>query len=380
MFQKINKQYRLLYSTISFILILIITSCKQVKANRFQNNVVLTDSISTKSLSNKKQPFSFEINNTIPNETFAPLYYEGQLAHWIRRIFQDNKGNLWFGTNHYGALRFDGKNLDYITEDNGINIGRINEIVEDKDGNIWFATDGFGIYKYDGEIFTNFSEKEGLLNNSVWSITIDKNGLFWIGTLEGVSQFNGETFTSFSIPKANIKNVEPILSHNRITNILEDKKGNIWFGTDGYGISKYDGKNFSHLTTKEGLCDNTIYDLMEDSKGNIWIGTMHGGISKFNGNAFINYTKDGIIEGFEVGGFYEDKHANIWFAAEHNGVYRYNGKSFTSFNTENGPDTNGILSILQDRENRFWFGGWKGLFRYTKKGFIPVTKKGPWDE
>ena len=38
--------------------------------------------------------------------------------------------------------------------------------------------------------------------------------------------------------------------------ILEDSHGNLWFGTDGGGVSKYDGETFTHFTEKEGLSNN----------------------------------------------------------------------------------------------------------------------------
>lgn len=315
-----------------------------------------------------------------------PLFFiDGQLCQHLRRIFQDKSGNLWFGTNNYGIMRYNGDTLEYFDKNEGQNCSRITGIVEDKEGNVWFGAYG-GITRYDGKSFTIFSEKDGLVDKEVWSLIIDSNGIFWIGTTEGVSQFNGEKFTSFPIPKAKVKDTTTTFAYNRISCILEDKNGIIWFGTDGFGICKYDpsapigsgGKTFTFITKEDGLCGNNIYDIMEDTKGNIWIGTMFGGISRYDGKSFTNFTRDGVIEGIEVGGLYEDKSGNIWFAAENSGVYRYDGKSFTNFYTKDGLNTNGILCIYKDREARFWFGGWGGLFRYDGKSFFPVTKDGPW--
>ena len=70
---------------------------------------------------------------------------------------------------------------------------------------------------------------------------------------------------------------------------------------------------------------------------------------------------------------------NIWFAAENQGVYRYDGTSFINYSAEDGVDTNGILTIMEDKQGRFWFGGWKGLFRFDGERFFPVTKSGPWN-
>lgn len=306
-----------------------ITSCNRpFKTNIPQENTVKTEKIADDTPVKANQP---------TNQTYTdPLFFiDGQLCQHVRNIFQDKSGNLWFGTNVYGLMRYDGVALKYFSKDDGLGGGRITEIVADKKGNVWFGTYG-GLTKYDGKSFTNFSVKDGLIDNEVWSIAIDSNGIFWIGTIEGVTRFDGEKFTSFPIPQAAVKDPTPILSRKRVSCIIEDKKGNIWFGTDGYGICKYDGKTFTHITKEDGLCDNNIYDLMEDSKGNIWIGTMYGGIS------------------------------------------RYDGKSFTNLYTKEGLNTNGILCIFEDREGRFWFGGWGGLFRYDGKSFFSVTKDGPW--
>ena len=310
-----------------------------------------------------------------------PLFYiDGQLCAWVRNIHQDKKGNLWLATNHYGIMYYDGDSLQYFDEKDGLGLGRVTGIVEDQEGNIWIGTAG-GLTKYNGQTFSNFSKKDGLTNDEIWDVIIDRKGLFWIGTMEGIFQFDGETFTTFPIPKAEVKDTNTILSYNRITCLLEDKNGTIWIGTDGFGICRFDGQAFTHFTKKDGLCDNNVSDLLEDSMGNIWIGTMYGGVSRYDRQSFTNFTQLGMVEGIEVGGLYEDKSGNIWFAAEHSGVYRYeagNEDSFTNFHKKNGLNSSGILSIFEDREGRFWLGGWGGLFRYDGHTFKSVTKDGTW--
>ncbi|NND34131.1 MAG: regulator, partial [Saprospiraceae bacterium] len=105
------------------------------------------------------------------------------------------------------------------------------------------------------------------------------------------------------------------------------------------------------------------------------------------GESFTNFTANGTISGAEVWSIYEDESGNIWFPAENSGVYRYNAGSgyedehpdaFTNFDAADGLNTNGIQSIFRDKEGRFWFGGWGGLFRYDGKSFYSVTKTGPW--
>lgn len=322
-----------------------------------------------------------EIDTTIiPNEKFVPLFYKGQLAHWIRTITEDPNGNLWFGTNHYGVIRYDGKELKYFTPKEGFGDSRVSAVVTEVNGDVYFGTSK-GITKYHASdaSFSYLTTDDGLVHNEIWSMTKARNGIIWIGTSEGVSQFDGKTFTTFSIPKPDVKNSQALISYNRITSIMEDSHGNIWFGTDGYGVCRYDGNSFTHLTKADGLCDNTISSIMEDRSGNIWIGTMFGGISIYNGNTFKNLTEENLIEGIEASAFYEDMDGSIWFAMEHHGVYKYEGKTYTNYNENSGLGSNGIITILKDSKDRFWFGGWKGLFRLNGKRFDTITKTGPWN-
>ena len=51
--------------------------------------------------------------------------------------------------------------------------------------------------------------------------------------------------------------------------LLEAQSGDLWLGTMGGGVSRYDGREFDNLTTEDGLSDNYVYSLLEDSQGNV---------------------------------------------------------------------------------------------------------------
>ena len=79
--------------------------------------------------------------------------------------------------------------------------------------------------------------------------------------------------------------------------MLEDNHGNLWFGKDGDGLSRYDGKSFAHFNEKQGLADNSVGCLLQDKKGNIWIGTFEAGLCRYDGKYFISYSeKEGLAD------------------------------------------------------------------------------------
>jgi len=333
----------------------------------------VTDSIENKV---NTQPLSLKQSTTFPQ---IHTNLNGMVREFVRTMYQDKKGNYWFGTNGDGIIRYNGQILERITIAGISPHFRVLEIVEDKVGNIWFGSSE-GLIKYDGVRFKTFSFKEGLsgVNTEIWGLTIDKNGLIWVGATGGVSLFNGEKFIPFSLPVLKVENAKPMLSEKLVFKIIEDKNENMWFATDGNGIFKYKNGNFIHLTAKNELTDNSVADILEDKQGNIWIGTFNGGVSKFDGKTYTNFTKDGIIAGAETYNFYEDSLGNIWFTAEGYGVYRYDCNNFKQYTTEDGLTSNVTQCIFEDNKRQVWFGSWQGLCIYDGEKFVNAKDREPW--
>jgi len=123
--------------------------------------------------------------------------------------------------------------------------------------------------------FSSFGKLQGLINEGIFSLLEDKNGNLWIGTYGGgVCKYDGVSFTHFTEKEG--------LGSNVVVSILEDKSENIWFGTLGGGVCKYDGKTFTHFTEKEGLGSNFVNCIIEDHSGNLWIGTADRGVTKYD--------------------------------------------------------------------------------------------------
>jgi ligand-binding sensor domain-containing protein len=335
-------------------------------------------------LSKGNQPDS----KPVSNEQNVKSNATAQISEYVVEIFEDTKDNLWFGTVSDGAVRYDGKTLTYFSTKDGLCDNTVAGIAEDKDGNMWFGTHN-GISKYDGKTFTTFAETKGHISGC--KILIDSKGQIWVGTTEGAFRYNGSSFSEFKIPKPTIKNLSHKVAAGKVWRILEDKKGNIWFGRDGFGACKFDGSSFTHFTQKDGLCSNNVSEIVEDNQGHIWFGCLSsdfpiyvndGGVSRYDGKTFTQYPEIEGLSKNDIYTLYEDKTGNIWIGALHLGAYRYNEGKFTLFKeidkTDNMTAIFGIQSILEDRKGRLWFGFSGGLFRFNGTSFTNVTKAGSW--
>lgn len=296
------------------------------------------------------------------------------LSPFIRRIFEDRSGRLWFGTNGDGVARYDGKAVEFFAGFPGL---AVRAIVQDKHDAIWFGTDR-GLIKYDGVKFTTYTTEQGLAHDDIWSVIIDRDGLLWIGTFGGVSRFDGKTFTAFPLPAVEPNLSVGVTSERMVLCIMQDKGGRMWFGTPG-GAFVYDGKSCTNISEADGLCANSVNDILEDRQGRIWFATHHNGICYRVGEKFTHITAKDGVNGTEAWDLYEDPAGNIWFPIENSGVYRYDGKTFTNFAEAQGLTTNAIQCTYQDRTGRLWLGGWQGLFRFDGDTIVSVDKDGPWE-
>ena len=153
----------------------------------------------------KEKTVNDKIENGLNNQssnlkqatTFPQIHtnLNGMVSEFVRCMYQDTKGNYWFGTNGNGIIRYDGKTLERVTIEQSPMWLAIRKIIEDKVGNIWFGTSS-GLVKYDGTKFTLYTTKDGLTTNVVQSIFEDNKGQLWFGTWQGLCIFDGEKFVN----------------------------------------------------------------------------------------------------------------------------------------------------------------------------------------
>jgi ligand-binding sensor domain-containing protein len=217
----------------------------------------------------------------------------------------------------------------------------------------------------------------------------DKAGNLWFGTTEnGLYKYDGKSFSRFLVADG--------LNSNNIYSLLEDKDGKIWIGTDA-GLCFYNGKTFAkiQLPLPKNLppdkdpyySSHWVYSIMQAKSGKLWFVT-RGGVYIYDGKSFtlfkIDEAPNGSLSGYNnIERIFEDKAGNIWFGGRTTeGVYRYDGKSVTNLNLkelfQNGPIKpkahNWGWPQLQDKDGNIWFTNWGGAYRYDGKAFTTFTK------
>ncbi|MCU0285719.1 MAG: ATP-binding protein [Acidobacteria bacterium] len=319
-----------------------------------------------------------------------PEYNGGISDNDIWSICEDNSDFLWIGTNSGGVNRFDKKNgkFDHYYRNNGkLNHNEVRVIVEDSKGAIWSGTYGGGLYKYDREKdqFTLFplDEAGSSANNNqkILTIYVDRSGILWIGTEDGLHVLDPEG-KDLSL----YMDFKRALRHYRVTTIFDDTDRDIWIGTRGGGLFKFNPTNnrfikYQHQKNNPAsLSSNEVSVAIKDRSGTIWIGTYDGGLNRFDRemSQFIHYKYNpgnpfGLSKNY-ITSIYEDRSETLWIGTKASGlnILPKNSILFSLYRFTGCPNPelslNDIRAFYEDSSGILWVGTLEGgLIRFDRK-------------
>lgn len=301
----------------------------------------------------------------------------------IRSIFQDSKGNYWFGSLQEGVAVYNGKSFTYFNNDDGLSDNQINSIQEDKKGVIWFDTQN-GVSSYDDTRLENHTRTDNYnshhnypnLSNEPsqgeW-MKSDNDLWFEAGSKEGVYRHDGQNLFFLAFPS------QKVLKHSNnlyaVTGISKGRNNMIWFGTYA-GVFGYNGSDFILINDETLGFDRDVQSLhirsiLEDSKGRLWIGNNGIGVLLKEGDSIINFSEaNNLIHPFSsrngdksqpgtlehVFSIAEDRQGNIWFGDRDSGIWKYDGSSMKNYTKMDGLTNDFALSIYEDHNETLWLG------------------------
>jgi hypothetical protein len=197
--------------------------------------------------------------------------------------------------------------------------------------------------------WTNYKTADGLVNDYVYAITIDSQGNAWIGTSVGVSKFDGDNWTNYTIANSG-------LATDRVNAIAIDKQGNKWIGTWGGGVSKFDDINWTTY-----LNYSNVSGIGIDVNENIWF-AYGSRIAKFDGTNWSTYYSDYLSAPQSLA---TDTMGNVWVGTQFGGLVKFDGSNWTTYNTTNSSlPHNTISSLVTDTLGNLWLGTGAGLSKF----------------
>ena len=305
----------------------------------------------------------------------------------VKAILQDSYGFMWFGTKN-GLNRYDGTSIlqfDCDDLEEGTGNHNIGALFEDKERNLWVGTDrGVYIYNPAVDVFKRFkiASSEGItLDNWVAEILSDSLDNIWVLIPDqGLFRYKDGKVHHYSlIDKDNLKNNNPEC-------ICINEQGEVWVGTSGIGLFKYNYRddNFEqYLTDRMGrsLIDKTIISICFQ-KENAILGIHEGDLLKYNTRtdelsevSFLGekktFLRDVMCFGDEI--WVGSLHGIFIINEKENNVIHLKEDLMRSFSLSD----NSIYSIYKDYEGGIWIGTMFGGVNYLPNRILTFAKYVP---
>lgn len=259
---------------------------------------------------------------------------------------------------------------------NGLSHNTVLSIHQDSKGFIWFGTLG-GLNRFDGYEMKAFQndplDSLSISDNHITQITEDKNGEMWLCSYRSVEKYNSASQTF-----ENVTRNSPVLKSTFYRSVFSDNDGNIWIGGNlGLYLFGHLNREFVEINFPSSFSNNNIgvNTIFQDSRGLIWIGSTKGVFlisASEKGNKVVEtkpWHKD--LSKYSIRSFAEDKNGNIWIGTQDNGVYfidsKMNGvKKLETYDHSPLPSEN-VKSIFVNEDNKIWIGTRLGIFIYDQK-------------
>lgn len=223
----------------------------------------------------------------------------------------------------------------------------------------WFATSN-NLVKYDDTNWTVYKNPDTVQqDHEMNTIAIDKDGNKWLGIGSNVVVFNNSEWNFQNPSDFRLTTYEfPILS------IVIDRQKNIWVGTYGGGLSKYNGNTWNLYTSANSkLVSNYIVALAVNKENELIIGTASSGIYKLHDSLFTDlhaptgsYTNSIAVDSNDV----------LWIGYELIGLYCFDGSHWTIYDKASSSlPSDMVYSIAVDQKNAVWIGTGNGIAKFS---------------
>jgi ligand-binding sensor domain-containing protein/signal transduction histidine kinase len=273
----------------------------------------------------------------------------------------------------------------YTTGD-GLAHNEVTRIVRDSRGFLWFCTFE-GLSRFDGYSFTTYGVDDGLPSPVVRDLLETREGEYWVATAGGLCRFNPKGVPRFRVEAGPGKTSPANLmftvyspgadaASRTVTKLMEDSSGIIWCGTASglYQIKQDEQVTFqlAHIGMATEREDHIgITSILEDRRGTLWIGSGRGIYRLFADRSVECYRKPNGLLDDNVTSLLEDREGRIWVGTPNGGLCRLvpdPGKASTvvdrSYTEKDGLPTRWISRLFQTSDGNLWAASNKGLIQF----------------
>ncbi len=193
-------------------------------------------------------------------------------ARAVTSILRDAHGALWLASPRSGLARLgDGDSGTLEVSPPLPNNAAPTLLQPGLEGRFWIGTMGSGLFEQEEKSGPRLLRPPGpwLMDDTILSVLEEPDGVLWIGTAYGgVGRWDGASFTLITARGGR-------LGGNRVAAIHRDRRGTLWFGTDG-GLTAYDGETWRTFDHQDGFPEGAVNSITEDVDGALWVGTSAG--------------------------------------------------------------------------------------------------------
>ena len=232
-----------------------------------------------------------------------------------RAIMEDSNGNIWIGSNDEGLHKISKDGTQSYTINEGLPNNSIRALAEDLNGNIWIGTAGGVVYLTPQGYLITPQFAPGTTANGVIAshLYCDPVGRIWLT----ISNENGLFLYVNGV-------FRPLLEFEKLgryfaTAIFRDSKEIYWIGLGEKGIYQMDSGTVKHINTNTILDTVPSCSILEDKNGNIWFGTEKG-LVVYSDGIFTQYKGAQELANSNINRIIQDREDNIWFATDRNGI------------------------------------------------------------
>lgn len=209
-----------------------------------------------------------------------------------------------------------------------------------------------GVSRFDGRDFLNFSRDNGLLNNQINDIIGTQNGSVWMATTGGLNSYEGIHMVAHPFPEE--------VKDARALDLCEAPDGSIWVGTNGLGVFRYNKGEWTIFNEAHGLGDLFVRSILIED-GSIWVGTREGLYKGIDEQWQIDSIKPGIQP--SISHLAKDLRGNIWASTYGDGVFRLIGEKTEQFLRADGLVNDNIRTMVMGSE-AIWFCSKSGVSKF----------------